>query len=256
MVREAIKNLLAILLRVSGTSKEFDDAIFVFSHMRSRTTALSNVLLNSDEITGFGEAHVTYNRSISVQRLILALIKARSYNRSARYVFDKVLHSRYYKDPHRKLYSAKAIFLVRDPWQSIASIKELYTKLELREYQSYEDIAHYLIDSYNELTVLWDDFHSDNRISFHSDELVNSTDRVLGNISTFLDLDAALGNDYKVNNRVHKVGVGDPLYSTGRNRIEKIHERQPEERSAVPQYLADEVDRSYVQCCSALGLIP
>ena len=94
---------------------DYDRCIFVLSHMRGATTALTNVLCSHPQLSGYGETHVSYLAGSGPGRLAVNLMKRKALAFKAPFMVDKILHSHLDLHPDATFYRARAVFLLRAP---------------------------------------------------------------------------------------------------------------------------------------------
>ena len=197
----------------------FANAIFLFGHMRSGSTALSNILCNHSEISGYGESHVTYRDKASLGELVINQWRRGAWKSNAPFLFDKILHTRYDNTASNDFYSAKAIFLIRRPEDSLKSIENLFERTKSDRFASSEQICDYYCRRIEALNKLWQRFPEKRKLGITYNLLIDDPELGLRRISKFLAL--RLDNYYsnEVSSRLE--GAGDPLISSSFNRIVK-----------------------------------
>ena len=191
----------------------FDRAIFILGHMRCGSTALSHILCSHPEISGYGEAHVHYDGRDALGVLTLNQLRRHALRPRARYLFDKVLHSRYDAGPHPEFFRARAIFLVREPAATIRSIRNLFRTIGSGEYASDGLAADYYEERLARLIRNWDMFPPKQRMGFTYERLTSNPEAAISAISAFLELSPPLANRYAAPAKTMAHGSGDPLAS-------------------------------------------
>lgn len=189
----------------------FHRAVFVLGHMRCGSTALSNILCSRPDISGYGEAHISYKDRSALGVLAINQLRRKAWRPRAQYLFDKVLHSRYDDDPVPEFFEARAIFLVREPFATICSIRKLFQAIGSAEYVTDSLAADYYEQRLAQLLVNWSQFPADHRIGLSFDQLTSDPDAALAAISSRLRLTPPLANRYDVSIKADKPGAGDPL---------------------------------------------
>lgn len=189
----------------------FEKAVFVLGHMRCGSTALSNVLCNHPEFSGLGEAHIRYTGRSALGLLVLSQVRRGCWRPRAHRLFDKILHSRYDRDPAEEFFRSNAIFLVREPRRTIPSIRTLFERVGGNQYRTDEQAADYYERRIVDLARLWERFPAANRHRLSHDDLTRAPDVELAAISHMLGLRRPLENRYAGKKVSARHGVGDPL---------------------------------------------
>lgn len=194
--------------------------ILVMSHMRSASTALCNVLCSHSDISGYGETHVFHGDRFPAGRVAVNLMRRRSFDQSAPFLLDKILHNHLDAGVAAEFYKARAIFLVREPATAIASIVHLSRKAGMPQTASPELAADYYVQRVKRLLELWDLFPHERRFALPSESLLSQPEGALAELGTWLNLSKPLENSYRPNPVSSTNGAGDPLYSAAASRIE------------------------------------
>lgn len=225
----------------------FDKALFVLGHMRCGSTALAQILCDHPAISGYGEAHLRYDSEASLGKLALSLVRRKAFRPSAPHLFDKVLHDRYDRVVDPGFYSSRAIFLIRPPLETIASIRRLFATLGSPEYSSDAIAADYYETRLETLARNWDRFPAECRIGMTYANLTADPDRHLQRISLLLGLEPALENRYRPSRRNSRHGVGDPLGAHRHDRIQTSNERPDSAPPALdlPASRLDQLQRQF-----------
>lgn len=191
----------------------YDRALFVLGHMRCGSTALSHILCNHPAVSGYGEAHIRYDSRAALGTLALNQLRRKALKGGAPHLFDKVLHSRYDADPHPEFHKARAVFLIREPVQSLLSIRKLFAALGSNEYATDALAADYYEERLGALLRHWERFPAERRIGFTFDTLTSEPDAALARISSRLGFTPPLANRYTPPSGTMARGAGDPLAS-------------------------------------------
>lgn len=218
-MREIIKSVAGRTVSSLSRQCDYENLIFVFGHMRSGSTALTNVLCSHDSISGYGESHVRYDDRSGPGRLLVNQALRRSWSPSAKYLCDKILHNRYDPDLEADYRSARAVFSARSPASSILSVVHLFKSIGKNEYPTLNDAADYYIGRCKRLCSLWDLLDIEQRIGIEFEELQSDPDKAISRVSDFFDLRPTLENKYQSKAASRKKGGGDPLESGRHNRI-------------------------------------
>jgi len=218
--REALKHAGGWLLARSSPRYTYRNAIFILAHMRCGSTALSNILCSRDDISGYGEAHIRYDGRGALGRLALNQRRRGGWKPQARFLFDKVLHSRHDNAAPPAFFAARAIFMLREPEPAIRSITKLFADLGRNEYRTYEASGLYYVERIETLSKLWDRFPNDRRIGLTHGGLMADPERGLAEISSVLGFEPPLANRYRSAEASRHGGGGDPMESGKHSRIE------------------------------------
>ncbi len=213
MKAAAIKQVAGSLLGLANPQCRFDRAVFILGHMRCGSTALSHVLCGHPAVSGYGEAHIRYDRQSALGILALNQWRRGAWKPCAAHLFDKILHSRYDAEAHPDFFTGHAIFLVREPHESILSIRKLFATLRSNEYADDESAARYYGQRLTQLAQLWKRFPAGQKIGFSYDIMTENPDAALHRVSSMLDLNPALANHYERRETTMARGAGDPLSS-------------------------------------------
>ena len=205
----------------------YQDCLFVLGHMRSGSTALSNILCSRPDVSGYGEAHVNHNKRLALRRLAVNQLRRDSWRPNTNCLFDKILHSRLDDHAPDEFFRARVIFLVRTPTDSISSIVKLFAQIGKAEYQTHEEAAEYYVDRLAMLEQHWHRFAANRRIGLLHEQLIRDPDQALDAISARLGISPPLENRYVSSAASRRGGGGDPLVSGKYNRIEPAEPRPP-----------------------------
>ncbi len=189
----------------------FDRTTFLLGHMRCGSSVLSNVLMANKLISGYGETHVSYKPKYSPALLGISLLRNGINPFKNGLMFDKILHNEHDGSAECSFYNASAIFLIRHPVNTVASLCFLAKKCNSL-HQSYLDPAScldYYISRLNNLKCSWNRFPKDNRYILSYESLLEDTERQLNAISTKIFNNEEIKNKYYVSNP--KLGSGDPI---------------------------------------------
>ncbi|MGL6042490.1 MAG: sulfotransferase [Sandaracinobacteroides sp.] len=188
----------------------FENCLFILGHMRCGSTALSNILVSRPEVSGYGEAHVTYGSRAALGQLALNQLRRGGFKAGARLLFDKILHDRYDAAADPGFFAARAVFVARAPEDAILSIRTLFETLEAREYASDAAAADYLAARMETLLALWQRFPPDRRLAFTHAAVIADPDAAVARLSRFGGFDPPLANSYSAAAR-KGAGAGDPI---------------------------------------------
>lgn len=212
-MRERIKTLGGAVIGATTPQCSYKNCFFVLAHMRCGSTALSNILCSRPDISGYGEAHISYDGQGALGRLLINQARRKGWSPRARFLFDKILHCRHDGAVTPTFFEARAIFVARSPAAAIRSIRTLYTQLGRDEYVTDKAATEYYVERLLALQSLWSRFQSSNRIGITHQELLADPDATLAKISVALRIQPALENRYISPAASLKGGAGDPLSS-------------------------------------------
>ncbi|GAM05783.1 sulfotransferase [Novosphingobium sp. MBES04] len=219
-LRDAGKRGLGWLVGRALPHGRYDRCLFVLAHMRCGSTALSNIVCSRPDFSGYGESHVTHDGRDAPGRLAVNCARRKGWDARAPWQFDKILHSRLDAAAPPAFFSARAIFLVREPFASVRSIVDLFARLGRDEYRTHEEAASYYIGRLAALAEMWPRFEAARRIGLTHEALLRDPDAVLAAISTRLGITPPLVNAYRSKAASRRGGGGDPLVSGRHSRIE------------------------------------
>lgn len=228
----------------------YASTIFVLGHMRCGSTALSRIICDHPQVSGYGEAHIRYDGRSALGVLALNQMRNSALRPGAARMFDKILHSRYDVDACTSFFEASAVFLVREPGDSIRSIRKLFGKAHTGEYATDAIAADYYEERLQTLGRHWHRFAPERRIGLTYDALTGNTDAALAAISASLGLSPALGNSYAPGERAHGHGAGDTLSAHRFDRIVSSQQsttlRHECDKVALSDHRISELDRLYL----------
>lgn len=218
-LRETGKRSAGWLLSRTSERYSYGNCIFMLAHMRCGSTALSNVLCSRSDVSGYGEAHIRYDGQGALGRLALNQMRRAGWKPGADYLFDKILHCRHDRAVSPEFFESRAIFLVRQPGETIRSIVDLFTTLGRRAYDTPQEAALYYAERLDTLAALWQCFPAHRRIGITHESLVRNPDLTLSRVSRHMHFDPVLENRYESPPASRKGGGGDPLVSGSHSRI-------------------------------------
>lgn len=250
----AVKSGMGKLVSAVSPQADFTRALFILGHMRCGSTALSHILCSRADVSGYGEAHIDYAQTSALGVLTLNQWRRGCWQPRARHLFDKILHNRYDALAVPEFFAARAIFIVRSPAETIASIRTLFATLGSHEYASDAHAADYYAARLAMLLTLWDRFPVNARVGVTHAALTQTPDAELARISARLAFDPALTNRYRQPTGVARRGAGDPLASHRFDRI--VAADQTTSLSVAPSAFelpAERIDtlNALYQCCCA-----
>lgn len=225
---------------------EYKNCLFVLAHMRCGSTALSNVFCSRSDVSGYGETHIAYDSGNGPGRLAVNLLRRRRWKTNSGYIFDKILHSRLDCAAPDEFFRARAVFLLREPRATVASICKLYADIDRGDYRTPERALEYYIERVTALCALWDRFPHNLRIGLTHEELLEDPDGSLDLISSSLGIKPALQNRYVSFPESRNDGGGDPFVSGRNERIEpRLDSGRRTQDLEVPAILMNTADHKF-----------
>ncbi len=204
-----IKNLTDIALK-PGIITDRSKYLFILSHMRSRSSVLSHVLGSNDGICGYSELHISYKRYTDIIRMRINLYHDLKCDLKGKYLLDKLLHNKLEISKEvLETVTPKVIFLLRDPESTIKSIYNMGHITGIAWHRNLEIASERYCSRLSRLEEYAEIFY-ENSFFLESDDLVNNTDHVLRELTSWLGLDKPLVNSYMEFNNTGKPRYGDP----------------------------------------------
>jgi len=240
---------VTMLLKSPRIALSTSRAIFVLSHMRSRSSALSHVLGSHPKIVGHGELLRGYR-----SRADMALSRIQLQQRSEhRFFHDKLLHN--YTFLHDSLLTAtenKIVFLLREPISAAESFVRLY-RTERPECNRLDGEVHQdFCDYYQQrLPVLATMAEKIGRraVLIDSDMLIERAEPTLAALSRFLELATGLKSEFRLFTDSGSSGHGD---TTGGLQAAKLQPQLHRDATPVDPTLAQQLIQVYTQCRAAI----
>ncbi|WP_420554956.1 hypothetical protein [Neptuniibacter marinus] len=237
-----LKKLSALVQSPKVLLKKYE-SIILLSHMRARSSVLSHVLGNNNEIAGYYEQHLDHKDKFFNIKVKANLLLEGNFPPENTYIYDKVLHDRF--DP-RSFKEYKVIVLIRDPRATLKSILSMGSiNNSIWQDDPYRAFAYYC----QRLQSITDIVGKNNFDIFfiESDDLVDKTDDILDGISAFLELDYPLSSHYKSFGKTGGV-YGDPSDNIKLGSIVKTEINTAE---VVPDELVEIAKYYYERCKNA-----
>ncbi|WP_156104062.1 sulfotransferase family protein [Shewanella mangrovi] len=224
--------------------------LFIFSHMRSRSTVLSHILGSHEQICGYSEQHRSYLAPRDFQFMRASLYQDLKGDFEGKYLLDKLLHNRQQVcSSLLQRVEHKLIFLLRDPRKSISSNVKLGQAKGRGWFQSVDKVTDYYCERLLQLERYAEQF--DGRYFFiESEQLVERTEPLLADLSDWLALPSPLGNRYnKFNN------TGRPRYGDSSDNINtgKVVKTLPHDEIEIPASLLEKAESAYLRCYAKLS---
>ncbi len=257
-VEHAAKRIAARLVGSLRTVLRYPNMIVLISHMRSSSTALSNVICSRPDVNGYGETHVPHDNEHSPAMLAINHWRRNATSAGARYQFDKILHNELDCAPPPSFFTARAVFLLREPAPTIRSICEMSAKLGKQEYAKPEKAAAYYIGRVEQMQSVYGQFTPARRIALTHAALMRDPELALQRISDHLAIAPALTNAYESHPMSSKPGGGDPLNSAKWTRIERFAARPvlPMSELGIDEALAQRASAAHARLLAILTTDP
>lgn len=219
--------------------------IFLFSHMRSRSSALSQVLGSNPQIFGYRELHRSYLNVADLVRMRTDLFIEFKYPLQNIHLFDKLLHNENsISNKIIEMVDPKIIILLRDPESTLKSIINMCLITGVDEYNSPGKALAYYCSRLNNLEEFGNRIGG-NYFFIDSDDFINNTDYLLKKLSIWLGLDVVLNKNYSNFRLTGKAGHGDPLSNIKSGIIKKT---QSYPGIKLPMKILDEGNFCYKKC--------
>lgn len=225
--------------------------LLLLSHMRSGSSLLTHLLTTNPEVIGYGETHTNYTDANDFKGLLKkvywqaqdfrTLGDVQNLRMNHQYVMDKVLHNKKFLD-HDFLKSEQvyAIFLLREPERSLASIADL------KPHWNQQDTIEYYTERMTMLVNYARLIKSPNRLLVVTyEQLLDNTPKVLTTLQRFLQTQAPFTEEYKVLKTTGMKGVGDPK---GKIKAGKIVRSQRQLTQSFPPELVERAKQVHSQC--------
>lgn len=229
--------------------------LLLLSHMRSGSSLLTHLLTTNPEVIGYGETHTNYTDAEDFKTLLKkvywqaqdfrTLRDVQNLRMSHQYVMDKVLHNKKFLN-HDFLQSEQvyAIFLLREPERSLASIADLkphWNQQDTIEYYTERmatlvDYARLINNPQRTLVVTYE-------------QILDDTTKVLATLQQFLQTQTPFRENYKVLKTTGMRGVGDPK---GNIKAGKIVRSQRQLNQSFSPDLIAQAKQVHSDCQTAL----
>lgn len=223
--------------------------LFVFSHMRSRSSLLSHILGSNPGICGYSELHQNYNARLNLFALRAALNREQQCSLENKYLLDKILFSRQVSDAIFERAKPKVILLLRKPGDSIRSLMKMGRSTSIEWHKDPEAVSSY----YNASMVWLQGYAERLREDFffiESDSLIENTQSVLEQLTKWLSLDNVLNEKYYIFKNTGKAWHGDPSSNIKTGYVKKTSKHTDME---LPESLLDQAELSYLICKDRLS---
>lgn len=191
--------------RIIGRKRTYK-ILFILSHMRSGSSLLTHILNSNPEIIGYGETHIQYSSEKDFKTLMFKdYWNIRDLNMNHKYVLDKVLHNHKFLK-HQFLDSEQilAIFLIREPRRSLASM------LELKPHWTEQDALNYYCQRLFKLDEYAKFINNKKRsLLIIHDQILNNSNSVFDDLKKFLETQEGFSEEYQLTRRTGQRDIGD-----------------------------------------------
>lgn len=223
--------------------------LFIFSHMRSRSSLLSHLLGSNPGICGYSELHQNYIGRASLFALRAALGQEQKCSLENKYLLDKLLFSRHVSDAIFELSKPKVILLLREPRDSIRSLLKMGRSTSIDWHRDPEAVS-----SYYNASMVWLQGYAErlrgNYFFIESDSLIERTQCVLRQLTKWLGLEEALTENYNIFKNTGKAWHGDPSPNIRTGYVKKTSKHSDME---LPEALLEQAELSYLICKDRLS---
>jgi hypothetical protein len=214
--------------------------LFVVSHMRSFSSLLCHILGSHPEISGYGEAQLSYFSRLDLQRLARKVQQITGNPALGRYVLDKILHN------HREIAPGildrpeiKVLFLLRNPEDTFRSILNMsHAAGRKGKFNDPVRVLDYYVTRLRQLEGYCTRLGGD-ALFLESEELLADTERVLVEVSRWLELGEPLKADYRTFRFTGAPGHGDPSPTIRAGTV--VRNDEDRHRHYVPMPIADDL---------------
>lgn len=250
-LQATFKNLAGNAVATIVPKYRYENLIVMIGHMRSGSTALSNIICEHKHISGYGEAHITYMGRKSLGILALSNMRRGTLKPSAKFQYDKILHNRYDLHFDSGLLDAKAIFLTREPKRTLPSILRLFSRKNTGEYSTIDACADYYAERMEAVLERWHRYPDNRRLAISYDDLVADPDVEIARVSSMLGLEEPLQNKYTSRAASVRANAGDPVNSVKFNSITAVRSEsdeavQPLTELGLPSDKADHLESLFL----------
>lgn len=233
---------VAILIKSPRIAFSTSRAIFVVSHMRSRSSALSHVLGSHPQIVGHGELLRGYGSWVDTAISRIELNATRQHS----YFHDKLLHNYAWLDDSLLTSSNnKILFLLREPIAAAQSFVRLYRTekptCQRSDEEIHGDYAEYYQQRMPTLVAMAKKIGERARV-LDSDRLLDQPGETLDSLTEFLQLSSPLKSEFNLFPDSESTGHGD---TTGGLRSKKLQSVTHSNSTEVEQGLCQQLTQTY-----------
>jgi hypothetical protein len=223
--------------------------LFIFSHMRSRSSVLSHILGSNSDVTGYTELQISYTRRTDLIKMKTILFEESRAKLNNQYLLDKILHNKCpISSQIIRIANPKAIFLLRSPKATIQSVLNMNSATGSKYYTTPEEVLEYYCSRLLNLENLAREMRG-NYFFIESDELVKNTDEVLDKLTEWLQLSNSLSRHYSTFGKTGVMGSGDPLDNIRSGVLKETPELN---NIKIPMKILQEAEAFYERCRETL----
>jgi len=223
--------------------------LFIFSHMRSRSSLLSHILGSNPGICGYTELHRHYFTRKDLLDMRIQLYKEFGSDIKNKYLLDKILHNFHGISPTIfKVAKPKVIFLLRKPKSTLESLMTMGYQHNREKYKD----PNKALDYYRERLSYLEKYAQQLEGKYYfveSDDLVENPDQVLANLSKWLNLEQPLTKNYSIFDKTSKIGHGD---ASGKLKSKTILNTRIEKKIEIPYEVLNKGYCYYNECKQTL----
>ncbi len=223
--------------------------LFIFSHMRSRSSVLCHILGSNPGICGYSELQLSYLNRMSLINMRRLLQEDLGGNLRNKYLLDKILNDYLiFSDNVLKITKPRAIFLLRKPESTIQSIIHMGDLTGIEWYKDPVNAANYYCSRLSSLEELAGKF-AGNYFFIEADDLLDHADCILDRLTGWLGLPVPLSKSYSTFSHTGKPGYGDPSPNLKSGTLKRT-EDHPDIR--IPPDILQRSESAYVKCMDIL----
>lgn len=213
------------LLRAAAANLELvlhQHNLFLLSHMRANTSLFGHLLGNHPEVEGYYEMHIGYHSWKSLWRQKLLHFRHHRPKPQARYMFDKLLHDGHAMAPGVLCGPrVRAVFMLREPEQSIKSLVALYRQRSPHLPEATPDGATaYYVQRLSTLEHLAATM-GPRYFYLDAEALIERTDAALAALRRWLQLSSPLSSTYETFAMTGQRNAGDPSTRLKSGRVQR-----------------------------------
>lgn len=223
------------------------ESVLILGHMRSGSTLLHHILISHQDLLGSGERNAYYGSLDDLAMLRLRVQHdQRLWLRFPKYAVDQVNHNKFTPSPILlRAPQVRCIFLLREPITSVSSLMRVLAPLY--GFGLEEAVAYYN-DRLAGLARLAASLADSKQTAFLTyDDLLHKTRATLSGLSSFLELDADLDEEYNTFNFTGR--RGDPGKKIQRKRIS----RESSEPLNLPSAEVEKLEAAYTECMRVMS---
>lgn len=246
--RQALANhVLPVYRRVRSIDTPLAERyLFVLAHPRSGSTVVSHVLQTHPEIVGFGEHHECYENEADLDALAIRnAFFDRSPSTTNRYTMDKIVWNDHeLSDTILDNPDTRFVFLAREPGATLESYKRVIRSLTTDEARSeaYEERLTGMIE-------LAERIGDSSRMRFMTySDLTTRTEQTLAELTSFLELDTPLSEEYELNSMSGSQSYGDPSANIKAGKIISVES----DSGVIDAAVLDRARTAYCESCNRL----